>query len=226
MTQRSARWKRVLGAALAVFVMLSLTANRSVAHPHVWIDSVVRLIFDDNHHVTALEVEWHFDEFYSLFAVEDLDKNADGKLDEAELRPLAELNVTSLESYRYFTYVKVDGVDAAYEKVRDYSSRFDDGILSLRFVLPLSVPVDPRTAQFSFSSYDPSFYISIEPGRETPVILSDGAPEGCALRLTRGADTETLNLADTDIFDAGGQSIAARFASRATLSCASPAVIQ
>lgn len=218
-------WSRAFAAVLAAFLAWSLTAGRAEAHPHVWIDSHVRVIFDENDHVVALAVDWRFDEFYSLFAIEGLDKNADGKLEEAELRPLAELNITSLESYRYFTYVTVDGADAAYGEVREYSSSFAEGILSLRFVLPLSAPVDPRKAELSLTSYDPSFYISIEPRQQDGVVLSDGAPEVCAVLMTRGAETETLNFSDADLFG-NAQSIAARFASHATLDCSSGAVTQ
>lgn len=219
--------RRAFAAALAVFLAWPLTAGLAEAHPHVWIDSYVRVIFDENDHVVALEIDWRFDEFYSIFAIEGLDKDGDGKLAEAELRPLAELNITSLESYRYFTYVTVDGTDAAYGEVREYSSSFaeEEGILSLRFVLPLTVPVDPRQAELSFTSYDPSFYISIEPRRQDAIELSDGAPEVCEVLMTRGAETETLNFSDADLFG-NAQSIAARFASHAALDCSSQTVTQ
>ena len=204
---------------LAAPLILTLSAGPAAAHPHVWIDAMTRLIFDQGGRVIALEVDWRFDEFYSLFAVEGLDKDGDGKLSRAELRPLAELNVTSLESYRYFTYVTVDGAEAAYGKVKDYGSVFEKGILSLRFVLPLSEPVDPRGAQLAFTSYDPSFYISIEPRQQAPVELSVGAPEDCSIDLTRGGETETLNISDADLIISGAQSFAAQFAARVSLNC-------
>lgn len=225
MTCRPLRWSRTLLAVLAGLLAGPLVAGPAQAHPHVWIDSQVRVIFDAKDHIVALEVEWRFDEFYSLFAIEGLDKNADGKLEAAELEPLAQLNVTSLESYRYFTYVTLDGADAAYGKVSDYSSSFADGILSLRFVLPLEAPADPRQTEFSFTSYDPSFYISIEPQKQAPFMLSDGAPKACEVLMTRGAETETLNFSDSDLFG-NAQSIAAQFASRATLDCGSRTATQ
>lgn len=213
-------------ALTAAVFWLSWTAGPAAAHPHVWIDSTTRVVFDGQQRIVAFEVEWRFDEFYSLFAVEGLDKNADGRLEEAELLPLAELNVTSLEAYRYFTYVTVNGEDAAYGKVGDYGSRFEDGILSLRFVLPLAEAVDPRRGVVSLTSYDPSFYISIEPQGQNPVALSDGAPSGCVVALTRGDVTETLNFSDTDLLNAGTQSLAAQFASHATVNCLAAAVSQ
>ncbi len=219
-------WRQNLVTAIAAALILALSAGSAAAHPHVWIDSKTRLIFDQGGRVVALEVDWRFDEFYSLFAVEGLDKDEDGVLSPAELYPLAELNVTSLESYRYFTYVSVNGAEADYGKVKDFGSKFEDGILSLRFVLPLRDAVDPRNSQLSFTSYDPSFYISIEPWGQAPVVFADGAPEGCGFDLERGGETETLNIADADLIISGAQNIAAQFAARISVNCGAPVATQ
>lgn len=226
MAMSPVNWLKHLGTAAAAALILALSAGSAAAHPHVWIDSKTRLIFDQGGRVVALEVDWRFDEFYSLFAVEGLDKDNNGVLSAAELHPLAELNVTSLESYRYFTYVSMNGAEADYGEVKDYSSAFEDGILSLRFVLPLREPVDPRSTQLSFTSYDPSFYISIEPRRQAPVVLSDGAPEGCGIGIERGGETETLNIADADLIISGAESFAAQFAARVSLDCRTPVATQ
>ncbi len=212
---------RLSGCLLGAGLLLLSLGSPAAAHPHVWIDSKTTLLFDAEQRVAALEIVWRFDEFYSIYAIEGLDKNDDGVLEPAELQPLAKLNVTSLKDYRYFTYVRANGRDTAYGEVVDYGSRFEDGILSLRFVLPLKEPVDPRLAQLSFTSFDPSFYISIEPQPEAPVVLSGAVPEGCRVLLDRGDETESLNLAESLFVDAtAADSIAAEFASRAALDCA------
>src|SRR3546814_15995944 len=77
----------------------------AAAHPHVWIDARFAVIFDGQQRMAALRQSWRFDEFYSLFAVEGLDKDGDGALAPGELRPLAELNVTSLSEYKYITEI-------------------------------------------------------------------------------------------------------------------------
>lgn len=213
-------------AAAVAAGWLVAASGPAAAHPHVWIDSTTRVLFDQGQRVVALEIEWRFDEFYSIFAIEGLDRNGDGRLEAAELRPLAELNIKSLEEYRYFTYVRIDGEDAGYGTVDTFDSRFEDGILSLRFVLPLSEPVDPRRSAVSFTSYDPSFYISIEPRGKEPVSLADGVPEGCVVELSRGGETEALNFSDADLLSTGSESIAAQFASKANLNCAAAVVSQ
>ena len=107
----------------------------------MWIDARAEVVFDDAGRMTALKVAWRFDEFYSLFAVEGLDKDEDGVVTPEELHPLAELNVTSLEPYRYFTEVFADGQALGFGKVSDYGARYDEGILTLVFTIPLAARV-------------------------------------------------------------------------------------
>jgi ABC-type uncharacterized transport system substrate-binding protein len=207
------------GAAVAALV-LAVAADPAAAHPHVWIDARTEVAFDDQGRVTALRVSWRFDEFYSLFAIEGLDKNADGVLEAEELRPLAELNVTSLKEVDYFTHVKVNGVDAAFGEARDPLSTFQDGILSLEFVIPLQTPVDPRQAVVSLVSYDPTFYIAVEPLLQDPVSFTGSAPPQCRAVEEEGGAGEALSLSEADFLDpAVSEGIGALYATEFTISC-------
>jgi len=214
-------------AVLAAAALAGAVPREGRAHPHVWIDARSTVIFDDQQRVSALRVSWRFDDFYSLFAIEGLDTDGDGTVSEAELRPLAELNVTSLEEYRYFTYVTADGADVPYGPVSEYASRFEDGILSLEFVIPLETPVDPRRAQVSFKSYDPTFYIAVEPALQDPVRFAGSPPSGCRAVVQEGQDGETLDLSEADFLDpAKSESIGALYATTIAIVCDTAGAIQ
>lgn len=215
-----------VGAGLAALVDV-VFGGTAAAHPHVWIDARSEVVFDGQQRIAALRVSWRFDEFYSLFAVEGLDKNGDGALDADELRPLAELNVTNLKEYRYFTQVTVDGAEAAYGPVTDYGSTFEDGILGLDFVIPLQQPVDPRTAQVSLKSYDPTFYIAIEPPLTEPVTFAGETPPLCRVVEVAGDGAETLTLSEADFLDPNAnQGLGALYATEFRIVCDQPEAIQ
>jgi len=219
--------KKWILAVLAAAALSGGVAGDARAHPHVWIDARSTVVFDDQQRIAALRVSWRFDEFYSLFAIEGLDTDGDGKVSDAELRPLAELNVTSLKEYRYFTYVTADGADLPYGPVSEYASRFEDGILSLEFVIPLETPVDPRRAQVSFRSYDPTFYIAVEPALQDPVRLAGSPPPLCRAVVEEGQDGETLNLSEADFLDpAKSESIGALYATAIAIVCDTAGAIQ
>ncbi|GAB4367960.1 MAG: DUF1007 family protein [Kiloniellaceae bacterium] len=215
---------RILAALMAA-VLAGAAAGAARAHPHVWIDARSEVVFDAQQRIAALRVTWRFDEFYSLFAIEGLD--SDGVLTDAELRPLAELNVTSLQEYRYFTYIVADGAELPYGPVSEYASRFEDGILSLEFVIPLATPVDPRSAQVSFKSYDPTFYIAVEPALEDPVRFAGAPPAACRAVVQEGQDGETLNLSEADFLDpAKTESLGALYATTIAIVCDAAGAIQ
>lgn len=209
----------------AVLLAAAVLPAGAAAHPHVWIDAYAEVIFDARQRMTALRVSWRFDEFYSLFAIEGLDKDGDGVFEPAELQPLAELNVTSLEEYGYFTEILADGEALAYGPVSGTGARYEGGILTLAFTIPLATPVDPLAARVSFRSYDPTFYIAIEPALQDPATLTGSPPAGCRPVVEEGSETpETLTLSEADFADpqgsdGSGGGIGALYATTIVLAC-------
>jgi len=219
--------KTTILAGLGAAVLSLAGPATALAHPHVWIDARSAVVFDSDQRIAALKVSWRFDEFYSLFAIEGLDKDGDGTVSDAELRPLAELNVTSLKEYRYFTHITADGEDLAYGPVTDYASHFVDGILSLEFVIPLETPVDPRRAEVRFKSYDPTFYIAVEPALEDPVRFAGAPPPQCRPVVQEGQDGETLDLSEADFTNPViADSIGALYATTIAIVCDTAGAIQ
>jgi len=218
--------KEWLARPVAALVILMGSAQVAAAHPHVWIDARTEVIFDDRQRVEALRVSWRFDEFYSLFAIEGLDKNSDGQVDAEELKPLAELNITSLKEYRYFTYVTVAGEEVPYDQVTDYRSAYEAGILSLEFVIPLETPVDPVVSELRFVSYDPTFYIAVEPALQAPVSLRD-APAACRAVEVKQGGAETLQLSEADFLDpATSAEVGRLYATEFAVTCGPAEAIQ
>lgn len=223
MTEKTTWATGAVGTALACMIF----AGSAAAHPHVWIDARSEFVFDDRQRVTALRVSWRFDEFYSLFAIEGLDKNGDGEVDAGELEPLAELNITSLQEYRYFTQISVDGAEAAYGPVTEYRSTFEDGILGLDFVIPLETPIDPRHARISLKSYDPTFYIAVEPPLSEPVTFAGEPPPLCRVKEVAGDDAETLSLSEADFLDPNvNEGLGALYATEFIILCDESGAIQ
>src|SRR5688500_14079529 len=95
---------QTLCLAVGTIVVSLLGAARTVgAHPHVWVAVETEILHDAQKNITGFRHHWTFDEFYSKFAVEGLDKNNDGVFDRDELKELAEVNVKSLQEFSFFT---------------------------------------------------------------------------------------------------------------------------
>jgi len=72
------RHKRAVRLLLAIALVLpALAAAR--AHPHGWIDIRTELLTDDEGRVTGLRQAWLFDELYSAFMLDDLEREGRGR---------------------------------------------------------------------------------------------------------------------------------------------------
>ena len=164
-------------------VCLTLAASLAAvvpacAHPHVWVDATSSVLFDKTGLVSAIRNDWVFDEMYSAFAVQGLEKN--GQLaTKADLSTLAKTNVDSLAEYDYFTYAKAGGHPVKFAKPIDYwlEERPDKRVV-LHFTLPLVEPTKTGLAM-SYQIYDPTYFVDFELAAKNAVTLV-GAPSGCS----------------------------------------------
>lgn len=184
--------------SVAAVTMVCALATPAHSHPHVWIDAIAQMLFNDSGKLTGLRVYWAFDELYSAYAVEGLDTSGNGELERAELAPLITENIKNLKDFRYFTFVEVDGQNPDYGEVTEFGGRYVNGRLAMWFVVPLAEPVDPRKAEVAFAMYDPTYYISIDLAQDGPIRVSGNMPETCGHRIVATeARSEALSLSES-----------------------------
>src|SRR6188474_3816590 len=95
-------------ARILVALSLAAFATAAQAHPHVWVTFKSEVVYAPDGTVTGIRHAWAFDDMFSTFATQGIDAKEKGKFTRQELAPLAEVNVTSLKEFDYFTYVIAD----------------------------------------------------------------------------------------------------------------------
>jgi polyphosphate kinase len=82
-------------------VALALAPAAALAHPHVFIDTGLEIVFDDEGRLAAVQVVWVYDEFYTMLALEDygMDPGFTGRVSEAERAELAAIYANWDEGY-------------------------------------------------------------------------------------------------------------------------------
>jgi ABC-type uncharacterized transport system substrate-binding protein len=164
---------------LPAFALAALAFQPRVAdaHPHVLVNARAEIVFDQKAEITAIRNIWQFDEAFTSYAIQGLDTDGDGKLSDAELAPLAKVNVESLSEFDFFTWLTIGGKQQTFVVPTEYWLEFHGGRLTLFYTLPLKEPVavGPRTA---LEIYDPEYFVAFAFLPEKTVTL-DGAPEGC-----------------------------------------------
>ena len=132
--------QRFIFAVLAASAGLVIACAAASAHPHVWVTMKSELVYAPDGSVTGVRHAWTFDDMFSIFATQGLEAKKKGEFTREELAPLAEVNVTSLKEYDFFTYAKANGKKLEFdEPAAGYYLDFDkkETVLTLHFTLPL-----------------------------------------------------------------------------------------
>lgn len=200
---------------------LLIVSLPALAHPHVWVVARAEVLYAPGGKVAGVRHAWTFDETYSTYVTQGLDKNNDGKLTPDELEDLAKTNVESLAEYDYFTVLKANGAKQALGAPRDYAMSVVDGLLTLRFTLPLKVEAPNRLS--ALEVYDPTAFVSFSIAEgDQAVTLRDG-PKGCALTITRAKPMEVSDQQkmSESFFQAltAASTYGANFANRVLVAC-------
>ena len=209
---------------IAIVAAFALPARPALAHPHVWIDLDTALVFDDRGRLTGLRVHWVFDEFYSLYMMEDLDTDGDGVAEADKLHGMAQSSTKNLAEYDYFTEVEMDGSRLAQGSVTEAEAAVQDGRLVLTFTVPFAEPVAIDGKSLTYAVYDPTYYIEILHVKEDPVSFEGAAPSDCRyVVLPPNPDAATVSFAASlDKTESGGDSLGDAFAERMTVLCGAP----
>ncbi|WP_339830450.1 DUF1007 family protein [uncultured Parvibaculum sp.] len=215
------------GSAVRILPLLAAmlggiaTAGPAVAHPHVWIDLKTEAHIDGEGRFAALTIVWIFDEFYSAFALDGLEKPG-GAYKPEDLAALTDVNMTNLEEWNYFAEVTRGGETAKFGKPRDAHSAWDEksGRLTLTFTLPLEEPqLATAATPAKFRVFDPSYYISIDYVEKDPLRLVGAAADRCATRIeTPNVENVWTTLPET-AFTGSQTQFGEMFAATATLTC-------
>ena len=182
---------RLFFSFLAALVGMAIAGEAASAHPHVWVTVKSELIYAPDGSVSGVRHAWTFDDMFSVFALQGLDSKKKGEYTREELAPLAEVNVSSLKEYDFFTYAKANGKKVEFEDPpADYYLDFDpkDTVLTLHFTLPLKAPV--KAKDLALEVYDREFFVDFSFAEKEPVKLV-GAPAHCKLSIARPQEMST-----------------------------------
>jgi len=168
-------------AGLALFI-----AGDAQAHPHVWVTMKSQLLYGADGSVTGVRHAWTFDDMFSTFATQGLAAKEKGKFTREELAPLAEVNVSSLKEFDYFTQARTNGKKAELSQPVDYYLEFTDGLLTLHFTLPFKAPA--KAQSLDLEVYDGSYFVGFSFAEKDPVALV-GAPQACKLAIAGPGDS-------------------------------------
>jgi ABC-type uncharacterized transport system substrate-binding protein len=185
----------------------------------VWVTAKAEVVFAADGRVTGVRHHWTFDEAYTAYVTQGLDKNGDGRLAPEELQELADENAASLNEFDYFTVLKARGKPQAFDPPREARMSMDKTQVSMSFLLPLKAPASASGA-VSLEIEDPTFFVYFSLTEGPAAISLADAPKGC---VTSIAKAKPLDATMQQILQDEGaiqtQDIGIEYSNRAIVAC-------
>jgi len=205
---------------LVLVAAASCLVTAAQAHPHVWVTMKSELVYGADGSATGVRHAWSFDDMFSTFATQGLESKEKGKFTREELAPLAEVNVSSLKDFEYFTRARANGKQAEFKAPVDYWLEFTNGLLTLHFTLPFTTPAKAQTLDIEV--YDGSYFIDFSLAEKDPVMLV-GAPADCKLAVARAGDSGAASAGKPGEAFFGnlgpGSNFGAKFSNKISVKC-------
>ncbi len=161
--------------SIMMAVLPGILAAGAQAHPHIFIDAGLEIVFDEEGRLAEVEVTWVYDDLYSMLVIDDLglDEDYTGEIDESEREALTGFDMNWVDGYEGDLYIRAGGARLELDAPRAYSADYSDGRITTVHRRELAEPFDPSGEEIVFEVYDPTYYteynIAIDPrisGRE------------------------------------------------------------
>lgn len=146
----------VIGFGLAVW------AAPALAHPHVFIDAGLEVVFNAAGQAEGVRVSWTYDELISLTFVTErgLDPDFDGVLTEAELAALNGFDMGWQPGFAGDSYALLAEAPVVLSGPEDWSVGYAAGKVTSVHFRRFAEPVDLGGQALVVQSYDPGYYTS------------------------------------------------------------------
>jgi len=170
---------RILVPVIA-FIWFGLCgAGPALAHPHIWADTHLTVVFDDAGRVIELKQHWVFDKAFSSWVTQGLDVDGNGAVSPDEEAELAEDNLSGLKEFEYYTFAGEGKGSDAFAPTGNPRMALIEGQNNFWFSL---VPESPHTIdkEYDIEVVDPDYYVAFRFPSASSTDL-ENAPPGCTV---------------------------------------------
>lgn len=145
---------------LAAVIALSGAALPALAHPHIFVDAALEVVFSADGRAEGVRVRWTYDELISLTLVTErgLDADFDGAFTAEEEAQMNGFDMGWLEGFQGDTYALLGDAPLGLSGPKDWTLTYEGGKLTSTHFRSFDVPVDLGAGTLLVQSYDPGYY--------------------------------------------------------------------
>lgn len=202
-------------------------AGPALAHPHIFVETSLEFLADDQGRITGVTIHWTYDDLISLALLSDrgMDSDFDGVLTADELAKIQGFDMAWEPGFEGDSYALLDGAPLALGPPVEVAASYADARLSSRHTRLFDSPISLGPAQvLTLQSYDPGYYTNY-------TVEAATLPEALVTLCGVEVFTPDLSLADQRLKDAMAEltpdqdaeaffpAIGAEFAEEARVTC-------
>lgn len=142
------------------FALGLMTASPALAHPHIFVDAGIEVIFNAAGQAEAVRMTWTYDDLISLTLVTErgLDADFDGALTPEEAAALNGFDMNWQPGFAGDSYALLGADPLVLSGPSDWTVGYTDGKLTSTHLRRFDAPVDLAGQELVIQSYDPGYY--------------------------------------------------------------------
>jgi len=177
-----------------IALLISLLPGAALAHPHVWVDTIVTAQME-NGKVTTLREDWSFDEDFSATVLSDIRKvkgmggDRRAPFSPAEIAKLQQNAFSNLKGYDYFTHIWLGAQPLKIKPdVEGFTARMDGEKLRYLFTVRLVKPTEIAGAPLKIGIWDDSYYVDVGPVKGKGAAVEGEGSAACKAHVAEDKD--------------------------------------
>jgi ABC-type uncharacterized transport system substrate-binding protein len=135
-----------------LLVCLLCAASLVCAHPHVFVDAKIKVMFD-NAGFSAVKNHWVYDEIYSSAMMSSGDADGDGKISESENKWFLETILGPLKEFNYYNYVQSGSIFLKAQGLSNFKASFKNLPRLVKFYHAIKRECRVRDAGYTYRNY-------------------------------------------------------------------------
>jgi ABC-type uncharacterized transport system substrate-binding protein len=165
-----------------VFLLASLSASIAAAHPHVFINNRMTVLFEGGK-LKGISFRWTFDDMFSSMILTDFKPGVDGNFNAAATNAIKTGAFDNLKNYHYFLALFIGGKAIKDMHIERFTPSVVEGTkLVYSFFVPLDLPIAAEEQTVSVTVYDDTYYVAFDLMRSDDVKIK--GDEGLSIALS------------------------------------------
>ena len=164
------------------FLLAMAAAVSAFAHPHVFINNRMTVLFDEGK-LKGITLRWVFDDMFTEMILTDFKPGPDGRFSPAMTAGIKSGAFDNLENYHYFLAFFEGKKPLRKIRIEQFTPSVIEGNkLVYSFFVPLDLPVQPEEQTVRVTVYDDTYFVAFDLMHVDDVTLK--APESVSASLS------------------------------------------